>query len=75
MPSFKALTSGYVEVEFKISADGKATDVRLLQGTGNAQVDQDLLVYFRGFRWNPKTVAGVAVEASESMDFQIESKT
>lgn len=75
VPSFKALASAYVEVEFKIAADGKATDVRLLQSSGNAQADQDLLVYFRSFRWNPKTVAGVAVAATESMDFQHESKT
>lgn len=74
VPSLRALASANIEVEFDIAADGKVTNVRLLQGSGNAQVDQDLQVYFRGFRWNPKTVAGIAVAAKESMDFQHEPK-
>ena len=72
--SLKALTSSYIEVEFELAADGKAKSVRLLQGTGDIAIDRDLVAYFQTFRWNPKRVAGVAVEATETMDFLIENK-
>ncbi len=72
--SFKALASAYVEVEFTIEADGSASRVTLLRGTGIPQVDVDLVAYFKSFRWNPKLVGGVAVSGSQSMDFQVESR-
>lgn len=72
--SFKGLASGYVEVEFEISAKGDAVKVELLTGTGVTQVDADLVAYFKTFRWKPKTVGGVAVVGSQTMDFQVESR-
>lgn len=72
--SFKQLASGYVEVEFEILADGEVAAVTLLQGTGIAAVDTDLVVYFKKFRWNPKLVGGVAVDSRQSMDFQLEAR-
>lgn len=69
-PAFFALKKATIEAEFQVAKDGTAK-VTLVQKTGVADADAQVLEYLKQIQWVPKTVNGQPVADVVSMDFSV----
>jgi TonB family protein len=53
--------TGSVVVDVSVTADGRATDVEVIEGTGNADFDEALSETFAESRYVPASTSGVPV--------------
>jgi TonB family protein len=53
--------TGSVVVDVSVTADGRATDVEMVEGTGNADLDEALRETFADTRYIPASTSGVPV--------------
>jgi peptidyl-prolyl cis-trans isomerase B (cyclophilin B) len=68
--TLKATDKGTVKVKFIISADGK-TQVELVEGSGNSDVDKALLSSLEQWKWLPALKGGSPISTSQEIAIEL----